>query len=322
MAFVSRAGRGVLLLIVVAPAWTSGCGGDKPTPTTPTPTTTIPAPAPSSNTVTRVTISGNVTLSAIGETSQLTVIATLSDNSTKDVTSLGVWQVSDRRVITLSQGGLLSVTGLGATWIAFSYQSRSATQLVTATPPGTFAISGRVREPGLSGLPNVEVVDTTSGRSATTDADGLFSLAGLPQLRAHLTVQKEGYEPADVDVTDANVDLPVQRVVRLTAGETVTPAKLAPNDLSYIVGGSGCGPCRLIRVMAPQAGTLHLRITWSVTTASRLSLFAAGQVVDGTGELNVDVTINSAREVLVYLGAVSVNIVKNHTTFTLETSMR
>ena len=183
-------------------------------------------------------------------------------------------------------------------------------------------ISGRVREPGVGGLANLEVVDTMSSRSATTDAEGLFSLPGLPQLRAHLTVQKEGYEPADVDVTEANVDLPIQSVVRLTAGETVTPAKLAPNDLSYTVGGTRCAPCRLIRVIAPQSGTLHLRITWSVTTAGRLSLFAAGQVVDGTGEVNVDVAIGSAREVLVYLGAVSANIVKDHTIFTLETSIR
>ena len=111
MAFVSRAGRSMLLLILLAPAWTSGCGGDKSTPTTPTPatTTTTPAPAPSSNSVTRVTIAGNVTLSAIGDTSQLTATATFSDNSTKDVTTGGVWQVSDSRVITVSPGGLLAI---------------------------------------------------------------------------------------------------------------------------------------------------------------------------------------------------------------------
>src|SRR4051794_17085981 len=204
MAIISRAGWSVLVLL--AAAWTSGCGGGKSTPTTPTPATTSTSPSPPPSAITRVTIVGNVTLSAIGETSQLTATATFNDNSTTDVTSLGSWQVIDARVITVSPGGILSATGLGATWIAFSYQSKSATQQVTVTPSGTFVIAGRVREPGLSGLPNVEVVDTISHRSTTTDADGLFSLPGLPQLRAHLTVQKEEYEPIEVDVTEANVD--------------------------------------------------------------------------------------------------------------------
>jgi hypothetical protein len=314
----------VVLLILLATASTSGCGGDKSTPTTPTPasTTTIPSPSPPSSAVTRVTIAGTVTLSAIGETSQLQATATLSDGSTKDVTSLGVWQAGDARVITLTQTGLLSVTGFGSTWITFLYQTRGASGQVTATPPGTFAFAGRVREPGVGGLANVPVVDTISGRSAITDVDGLFSLAEMSQQRAHFTVQKEGYEPAEIDATDVNVDLPVQRVVRLTAGENVTPARLAPNDLSYTIGGTRCSPCRLIRVVVPQAGSLRIHTTWSATTASKLNLFVEGHMVDGTGELNADANIGAPREVLVYLGAVSANIVKDHTTFTLETSMR
>ena len=315
-------GLGVLLVIVLAAAWTSGCGSDKSTPTTPTPstTTTIPSPPPSTNIVSRLTITGNISLTAIGETSQLTATATLNDNSTKDVTNQGRWQALDARVITVNQGGLLVVTGLGATWVAFTYQSTSATVQVTSTPPGTFVISGRVREPGVGGLPNVQVVDTISRRSAITDVDGLFSLAELSQRRAHLTVQKEGYEPAEIDATDVGVDLPVQQVVRLTAGETVTAAKLAPNDLSYTIGGTRCSPCRLIRVVVPRAGSLHIRTTW--TTTSKLSLFIEGQMVDGTGEMSADATIGGPREVLVYLGALSADIVRDHTPFTIETSMR
>jgi hypothetical protein len=314
----SRSRLGVVVLILLVSTWTTSCGGDKSTPTPTTPTTpSTPVP-----TVTGISIGGNLTLTGLGETSQLMAIAALSDGTTKDITSLGRWQWGDTRVITISPGGLVTVVGFGATWVSFTYQTRGASETVTATLPGTFVIRGRVREPGAGGLNNVNVVDTTTGRSATTDSDGEFSLAELLQPQAHLKVEKEGYEPAEVEATQTYVDLPVQRVVRLVAGETVRPAELAPNDLSYTVGGNGCSPCRLIRVVVSQAGTVHVRVTWT-PNSSKLSLFAEGQVLPGLlGELTADVPINAPREVLMYLGAAPTGAVNGHTPFTFETSLR
>lgn len=309
------------LLFLLALTWTMSCGSEKstPLPAAPTPPSTPPP------TVTRVAIGGNLTLTRVGETSQLTGTATLSDNTTKDVTSEGRWERGDARVVTISPSGLVTVVGFGATWISFTYQQRSSGTTVTATLPGTFVIGGRVREPGVGGLPNVDIVDTMSGRSATSDSEGLFFLAELPRPQAHFRAAKEGYEPAEVSATQTNVDLPIQRVVRLTAGETVKPAALAPNDLSYTVSGNRCSPCRLIRVVVLQPGTVQVHVTW--TNLSRLSLFAEGQVVaGGTGELTADVPINAPREVLMYLGAAvgaaPPNSVSGHTAFTFETSMR
>jgi hypothetical protein len=306
------------LLILVALMWVTSCGHDNPTPAVPTApsgTTTTPQP-----TLKGVSITGNVTLTAVGETSQLTATATFTDNSTKDVTTAGRWQGGDSRVLTVSSGGLLTITGLGASWIQFGYLTQGAVAQVTATPPGTFVIAGRVRDPGEGGLSNVEVVDTMSGRSATSDSNGLFSLAGLPAPRAHFRAQPTGYELAEVDATDTNVDLPVQRVVRLTAGETVTPAQLAPNDLTYTVGGNRCSPCRMIRVIVPRSGTVNVHVTWP--SGAKLSLFAEGQVVEGTNDLSADVPIGAPREVLMYFGAVSEGVVKAHTAFVFATSMR
>lgn len=314
----SRSRLGVVPIILLASIWTTSCGGDKSTPTPTTPTT----PSTAAPTVTVVSIGGNLTLTGIGETSQLTATAALSDGTTKDVTSLGRWQGGDTRVITISAGGLVTVVGFGATWVSFSYQTRGASGMITATLPGTFVIRGRVREPGAGGLDNVSVVETTTGRSATTNSDGEFSLAELRQLQAHLKVEKEGYEPGEADATETYVDLPIQRVVRLVAGETVKPADLAPNDLSYTVGGNRCSPCRLIRVVVPQAGTVHVRVTWT-PNSSKLSLFAEGQVLPGLlGELTADVPINGPREVMMYLGAAPTGAVNGHTPFTFETSFR
>ncbi|HXG54979.1 MAG TPA: hypothetical protein VNJ03_06330 [Vicinamibacterales bacterium] len=221
--------------------------------------------------------------------------------------------------MTVNPGGLLTVVGFGVSDVSFTFQSLYTAKPVTPTPPGTVAIEGRLSEPGAGGLASTLVVDTLSGRSATTGSGGFFSLAALPRL-PHLKVEKEGYEPIEVSATRSYVVLRMQRVIRLIAGETVTPTRLAPADLSYTVGSTRCAPCRLIRVVVPQPGTLHVR----VTSALRLRLFAEGQVVTGEPtELIADVAINAPREVVMYLGvAVPTGSDSDRTAFTFETSMR
>src|SRR5439155_3940081 len=74
-----------------------GCGHD--TTVSPTAPRTPSTPSP---TVATVSIAGIVTLTKVGETSQLTATASLSDGTTKDVTSAGKWQWGDARVVTIS----------------------------------------------------------------------------------------------------------------------------------------------------------------------------------------------------------------------------
>jgi hypothetical protein len=264
-------------------------------------------------------MSGSFAFTAIGETTQLTATASLSDNTTKDVTGDGIWQVGDSRYVSVSSSGLLTVTSYGSTWVGFSYAGKGAQSTVTATPAGTFIISGRVREPGQGGVPDATVVDTLSGRTSTADIFGQFSLAVLPSLRARIKVAVPGFEPAELETTQPTaVDIPVQQTVRLTAGDKVTPHPLAPNDLSYVVNGERCNDCRLIRVVATRTGSLRVHVTWSQSTLLRL--FVQGQVVDGgTGDLVADTQISSTGEVLMYLGVQPLSSA-NHTAFTLETS--
>ena len=75
--------------------------------------------------------------------------------------------------------------------------------------------------------------------------------------------EKDGWESAELVINKATDDgsPAVQRVVRITAGETVA-IETAPNDLLYdLAPGIACSPCRLIRVVSPIAGTLHLVLT-------------------------------------------------------------
>jgi len=306
-----------LVLLALFAATCSGCTrGTQSPPLAPSQTTTTTVPV--TVTVLNVTIGGVVPLTSIGQTSQLTATARYSDNSTKDVTAEGAWNSGDLRVVSVSPSGLMTVAGFGGTYVSFNYQQRFASTNLTATPPGTFVIRGRVREPAAGGLSGFRVVDTMSGKSGVTDVDGEFSLAELPRLQAHLKIDQSGFEPVEVDVSTAAVDLPMQRVIRVTAGATAS-VTLAPNDLSYVVGGRTC-LCRLIRVVS-QTGTLHVRGTWNVT--SNLILLVDGQTVAGqTRELTADIPVNAPREVIMYLGAASAAGIAGHTAVTLETSMR
>jgi len=291
-----KCGFGVVLMLLLALAGT-GCGDDKPTAPT-MPTTPVPA------SMTSVVIAGNLTLTEIGQTSQLVATARFSDGTTKNVTSEGAWRSDNNAIATVSPGGVLTMVGFGASSVSFTHQlppGRTAYANFTATPPGTFALRGRVSEPGAGGVAIARVTDVLSGRFATTDSMGLFSLAELPRLPARFKVEEPSYEPIEMEVVGGTsvVELRIQRVVRLTAGEKVTPAPLAPNDLSYLIGADRCVRCRLIRVVVPQSGTVRVR----VTSGAKLKLWVEGQVVTGEpGQLTAEVPVNAPREVLMYLG--------------------
>ena len=91
-------------------------------PTSPSPN---PAPPPAP-VLTGLALTGNVTLSAMGETSQLTATATYSDGTTKDVSPETGWTIGDRRVGTVSTDGLLTVVGFGRTFVSARFGNRNA----------------------------------------------------------------------------------------------------------------------------------------------------------------------------------------------------
>ena len=255
------------------------------------------APAP---TVTSVKISGNAALTAIGQTSQLTATAAYSDGTTKDVTTTAQWVSQTPSIITVSASGVVTAAGLGVANIQAGFQSKQGFLLVTATPPDTFAIFGRVREPGNSGIPAVRVLETPSGQSTLSDREGGYSFGGLTT--AHLTFEKEGFETGQLDAVPSKFnDMALQRIVRVSAGDSLTGLELAPHDMSYTAGTDRCFPCKLVRVIAPAAGTLHLSLTWTEPRAI-LNLWANGnRVVGSSSNVTSDVPV-SAGEVVVYVG--------------------
>jgi hypothetical protein len=230
--------------------------------------------------VVMLSISGSVSLSAIGQTSQLTATARLADGSTRDVTLESQWRSLDASVATVSSIGFVTVVAFGLTRIEASHGSRTATTMVAAWAPGEFGVMGRVREPGLSGLGGVRVRDPQTGRSTTTGNDGGFFLGSVRG--PSFTFERDGYETTTHAVSsDRNVDVPMQRVIRVMPGATATPPPLAPHDLSYTVGADRCYPCRLVRIVTPASGGLRLSVTWTVPRAA-LNVWMGGRMFPGT----------------------------------------
>jgi uncharacterized protein YjdB len=72
---------------------------------------------------------------AVGETQQLTVTATLSDSTTKDVTGSAAYSIDNASVATVNNSGLVTAVFPGTATITVTYQNKTATVPVTVTSP-------------------------------------------------------------------------------------------------------------------------------------------------------------------------------------------
>lgn len=87
-----------------------------------------------------VTVTGNGSLTSVGQTTQLTATANLSDGSKQNVTTTATWQSSSPAVATVSGAGVVTAVAAGSTTITATYQGKSATFTITVTaPPAPFS---------------------------------------------------------------------------------------------------------------------------------------------------------------------------------------
>jgi len=272
--------------------------------------------------VLRLRIAGNTALTAVGQTAQLATVAAMSDGTERDVTAATTWTSSDPSVITVSAAGLATAQRFGIASVTARHENSIATTSLTASPPGTFIFSGRVREPGQGGIAGVTVTDTATPSSAQTNAQGNYVLVAMPQPQARLRFHKDGYEPAEINATQQPADTPLQPVMRLRAGDKVSYEGFAPNDFTYMVEGVPCSPCRLVRVVADAPATFHFRVTWNEPRVI-LSLWAHGAVTTGsTSELEADVLVPRG-ETVVYLALKNATAFGGfHVPFTIEATVR
>jgi hypothetical protein len=275
--------------------------------------------------ITSLTIGGNTSLQSVGQTTQLTATAVYADGSTQDVTSAARWSVTVPGVVTISSDGVVTAQALGVTPIQVQYPpsgpSKFRSDSVTVTPPGTQAVWGRTRNPGAGSVPDASVRHDASGQSTRSNADGFFSIGGLTGPR-RLSASKSGYEDAAGDPEEDLdfVDIPMQAVVRINPGAAAYSSSLAPNDVSYVIAGTDCQPCRMIRVTSPGPGTTSVTLRW--TSTANLHMWIDGQMHDpatAAREIVVPVQVDGSEKVI-FVGRAPATGQGGYVPFTLNVS--
>jgi hypothetical protein len=122
-----------------------------------------------------------------GETRQFTLRARMTDGTTQDVTSAGVWKTSNPAIINVAASGLVTGTVAGEVTISASYQGRSASVVIVSLPDGTGILAGNVRESTFAiANSTVEVVGGPYGGKSVVSSGfyRLYGVVGDLQVRA------------------------------------------------------------------------------------------------------------------------------------------
>ena len=98
--------------------------------TAPTTTSTTTTTAGGTATTTVVIDSGTTTLTAVGESVQLSASETLSDGTSQDITSQATWTSSSPTIIVVSATGVVTAVSLGQSTITATFQGVSGTSAV------------------------------------------------------------------------------------------------------------------------------------------------------------------------------------------------
>jgi hypothetical protein len=213
----------------------AGCGGSSSSSTPSTPV------APTA-TVNSVTVSGSSP--AVGEATQFTATAALSNGTTQDVTAQAAWQSSNTAVATVSSAGLVRSVAAGEADITATYSSVIGSRHVRIEPAVvTRRLSGMITDDS-TGRPitdqaEAQIMDgENAGKIGRVDARGAYTIpdvaAGTITLRARAT----GYESRDhqvtLDASDVRVDFALRAQTRdVPCSYAVAPATFT---LPYIAG--------------------------------------------------------------------------------------
>ena len=151
--------------------------------------TNIPPPLPKSI---RIPVDP-ATLTILGETTQLSVTATLADNSTLDVTTKSAWtsyRSSNPAIITVDPDGLVTAVDPGIAFVtAINGGATSVARIIVSPDDPLTTVEGFVHFDDGSPAPQVKVVLPQTGDEFITTNSGFFSFENVPaSLGISLTV--------------------------------------------------------------------------------------------------------------------------------------
>jgi hypothetical protein len=202
-----------------------------------------PAPTSVTPTVTAVNVSGAGS-SVVGDTAQLTAIASLSDGSTKAVTSEATWESSNQAVVTVTAAGIATFVGQGDADVKATYKSVSGSSRVTVAnkPVPKFTLTGTVTDSTNGNpLPNVNarVLDgPDAGRTGVTDATGRFTITSLSAGTFLVQFTRSDYETRSVGVSLNGGDAAV--AVQITAVQSSVTRFYGTYNTSLTIQQQSC----------------------------------------------------------------------------------
>jgi len=164
--------------------------------------TDAPAPPPGiAHSISRVELAGPASL-APGRSAQFSVVAHLTDGSTREVTEGVTWRTSNTVVLRPGNtgevvGGRVGEANITATVARPNVFPVSTEREVIVVPDGTFRVIGQVTATDAPTSPvhdaRVEVAaGPAAGLATSTDWDGRFRLYGVPA-GAEIRVSRDGY---------------------------------------------------------------------------------------------------------------------------------
>ena len=153
--------------------------------------------SPTAPSTTTVTVTG--TMPGVGQTSQLTATATLTNSTSLDVTTQVTWSSSNTAVATVTSGGLLAVLASGTVQITALYQNVSgvfsvASITVTGGVPGLGQTSQLTAVAALPGSASQDVTTQATWSSsnpavATVTSNGVLTMLQLGGTQVTATYQ-------------------------------------------------------------------------------------------------------------------------------------
>lgn len=204
-------------LVIGALIGAGACDGNTGSPTVP-----ALVPGPTTLTVRSLTITGNTSIRAPGETTQLTATTTYIDGTTRDVTADANWSSSTDDpfvdIVSVISRGLIRAERYGKERVKAAYgtdpggQPASVTVEVRVATHGAYLVSVGVSDGRWAvGGAQVQMTSPVGSFSVTTS---LWGCADLPARGdATLTVEKEGFNTVtkSLDVSsDQDIEIALQ----------------------------------------------------------------------------------------------------------------
>ncbi len=260
------------------------CGSSAATSPSPPPGSSAPA-------VVGVQISGNLSFNGLNQSSQLSAIATLSDGSTRNISSLAVWRSSNTSVASVSGTGMVTSTGYGNAEINATSEGRSGAGEVTVRQPCTIGLASTSRTLGsLAGTDSVTVstsvpdcvwtaetstswisIGTTRGTGTGPLTYSVTAHGGTSQRQGSIAVENQTLTVRqDPPAAPPPPPPPSQCTYSLTSPKTVSFGSGGGSDTARFTptGAAGCvwtaSPSDSWITVIDQAGTGEIVVRFSV----------------------------------------------------------